>query len=129
MLWGLLMFLSFFATDLEAEVKPYVEDVPVIEETKDEVARVVKLLNGITLRFSSKTNKLMEFDYRKEGLSYGGYKVGDSLHNFGNFDYVNYHERRIFLSKKLEDNSVLRLTVENNIIVEITRFSSELTNA
>ena len=129
MLLGLLIFLSFFATDLEAEVKPYVEDVPVVEETKDEVARVVKLLNGITLRFNSKTNRLMEFDYEKEGLSYGGYKVGDSLYSFRDFDYVNYHKGRIFLSKRLEDNSVLRLTVENNIIVEITRFSSELTNA
>ena len=129
MLWGLLMFISFFATDLEAEVKPYVEDVPVVEETKDEVARVVKLLNGITLRFNSKTNRLMEFDYEKEGLSYGGYKVGDNLHSFRNFDYVNYHKGRVFLSKKLEDNSVLRLTVENDIIIEITRFSSELTNA
>lgn len=129
MLWGLLMFLSFFATDLEAEVKPYVEDVPVVEETKDEVARVVKLLNGITLRFNSKTNRLMEFDYEKEGLSYRGYKVGDSLYDFRNFDYVNYHKGRVFLSKKLEDNSIFRLTVENNIIIEITRFSSELTNA
>lgn len=129
MFWGVLMFLSFVTTDLETEVKPYVEGVPVVEETKDEVARVVKLLNGITLRFNSKTDRLMEFDYEKEGLSYTGYKVGDSLYDFGNFDYVNYHKGCVFLSKRLEDNSVLRITVENNIIIAITRFSSELTEA
>lgn len=129
MLWGLLMFLSFIATDLETEVKPYVDDIPVVEETKDEVARVIKLSNGVVLRFSSKTGRLMEFDYEREGLSYGRYRVGDYIHDFRDFDYVNYHKGRVFLSKRLEDNSVLRLTLIDDIITEITRFSSELTEA
>lgn len=129
MLWGILMFLSFIATDLEAEVKPYTEGIPVVEETKDEVARVVRLSNGVVLRFNSKTGRLMEFDYEKEGLSYGGYRVGDYVYDFNDFDYVNYHKGRIFLSKRLEDNSVLRLTLIDDIIIEITRFSSDLTEA
>lgn len=129
MLWGLLMFLSFIATDLETEVKPYVDDIPVVEETKDEVARVIKLSNGVVLRFSSKTGRLMEFDYEREGLSYGRYRVGDYIHDFRDFDYVNYHKGRVFLSKRLEDNSVLRLMLIDDIITEITRFSSELTEA
>ena len=129
MLWGLLMFLSIIATDLETEVKPYVNDVPVVEETKDEVAHVVKLSNGVTLRFNTKTGRLMEFDYNREGLSYGRYRVGDYVHDFNDFDYVNYHKGRIFLSKRLEDNSVLRVTLVDDIITEITRFSSDLTEA
>ena len=129
MFWGILMFLSFITTDLETEVKPYTEGIPVVEETKDEVARVVKLSNGVVLRFSSKTGKLMEFDYEKEGLSYGRYRIGDYVYDFNDFDYVNYHKGRIFLSKRLEDNSVLRLTLVDDIITEITRFSSDLTEA
>lgn len=131
MFWGVVFSIMSFLipSPLELEAKDYADQGVVIEETKDEVARVVKLNNGIILRFDSKTNKLMEFDYEKEGLSYGKYTVGHSIHGFGDFDAVTNYNGRFYLHKRLNDNSMLRITVKDNIIIEITRFSHELTQA
>lgn len=129
MFWGIIFSaLSFFLpSPLEVEVKDYCDSGIVIEEVKDEVARVVKLNNGVILRFCSKSNKLMEFDYEKDGLRYGRYVVGDYLFDFSNFNYVSHHKECFYLHKRLEDNSTLRITVKDNIIIGISRFSNELT--
>ena len=129
--WGVVFgFLSFFLpAPLESEVKDYSDNGIVIEETKDEVARVVKLNNGVVLRFCSRSGRLMEFDYERNGLRYGRYIIGDYLYDFNNFDSVSYYQGCFFLHKKLDDNSMLRITVKDSVIIGISRFSNELTQA
>lgn len=97
-----------------------------IDQTKDEVARVIVIDNDIILRAATATGEIMEIDYEAPGSEFGGMAIGSEFvfkNTMGNHITSWSHSDHVYHTFRQSDGSLTRYDTVKGKVVGISRIS------
>ena len=97
-----------------------------IEQTEDEVARVITMDNNVVLRAAASTGEIMEIDYEEPGSEYGGVAIGSEFgfeKSMGVHISSWSHSDKVYHMFRQHDGSMTRYATANGRVIGISRIS------